>query len=346
MPYTLDDFAERFGARVEGDGSQVIETVASLERAGKGAISFYSSPRHQSKLATTNASAIILREQDLNAFAGNCLVASDPQSCFAKIASLLNPSPSILPGIHESAVVESSAVVAPSARIGPNTVIAADAIIGEDADIGPNCNIMEKVIIGNETHLVSGVSVYSRSVIGERCVIHAGAVIGADGFGLINESGKWTSVPQLGRVLIGNDVDIGANTCIDRGALDDTVIGDGVKLDNQIQIGHNVRIGDHTVMAAFVGVAGSVKIGKRCMLGGRASIAGHLEIGDDVSVMATSMVTHSLPRPGVYSSVMSVQTSHKWKRNAARLHRLDELFMRVKRIDEKVALLVKGDELE
>lgn len=343
MPYTLDDFARRFGARVEGDGGQIVKRVASLETAGHEDISFFASACHHAALSATKAAAIILCEKDVAAFAGNRLVAADPPSCFAKIAELLNPPIPITPGIHPTAVVDPAAEVSPAARIGPNSVVEAGVVVSEGVDIGPNCNLMEGAVVGANSRFVAGVTVYPRSVIGRRCLLHSGAVIGADGFGLVREGGKWNRFPQLGRVLIKDDVEVGANTCVDRGALDDTVIGNGVKLDNHIQIGHNVTIGDDTVMAGCVGVAGSVRIGKRCMFGGRVSILDHLEIADDVTVLATSVVTRSLIRPGVYSSVLSVQTRDRWRRNVARLHRLDELFDRVKRIDERI---IKGEKVE
>jgi UDP-3-O-[3-hydroxymyristoyl] glucosamine N-acyltransferase len=263
---------------------------------------------------------------------GAALRIANPSATYARIAALLHPQPTAVPGEHPSAVGEPRASVHPTAAIGANVVIEAGVDVGERAHIGPGCVLMRNVHIGADTRLVANVTLCEDVTLGERCLVHPGAVIGGDGFGLAPDQGEWIKVPQLGGVRIGNDVEVGANTTIDRGAIDDTVIGDGVKLDNQIQIAHNVRIGAHTVMAGASGVAGSSTIGERCVIGGQVGIAGHLTICDDVMLTGKSFVSSSIRKPGYYSSGLPVDEAARFRKNAARFYKLDELARQVRRL--------------
>lgn len=343
---TLEELARRFRGRVHGDGAREIDGVATLADAGPRDIAFLANPSFHRYLDTTRAAAVILNEDDVRRFSGNALVVDNPHLYFARIAALLNPDPQWEPGTHRSATVAESARIAATAWIGPQTVVEAGAVIGEGVFIGPGCFVDRGAQIGAGSRLVAHVTVCRGCVVGRRCIIHPGAVIGSDGFGYARDGVSWVKVPQLGRVVLGDDVDVGANTTIDRGALGDTVVADGVKLDNLIQIAHNVQIGEHTAMAAFVGIAGSVVIGKRCTFGGRAGIAGHLEIADDVHVTGTSLVSGSITKPGVYSSAISCEEAGAWRKNAARIRQLDALVRRVKELEQKVQRLIEGEELD
>lgn len=334
MSYTLGELAEKTGVQIEGDSSYLIKGVASLANAGSGEISFFCDPRLKPDLKECSAGAVILNRAHSALFQGHQLISENPYAAFAIISSLLYPRRHFRPRIHPTAVVHSDAEVDPSAFVGPNSIIAAGVQIGSRVYIGSNCSIEFGVRIGAETHLHANVSIYEGCKIGSRCILHSGTVIGSDGFGVANDKGKWIRFPQIGTVVIGDDVDVGANTTIDRGALDDTIIGNGVKLDNHIHIGHNVIVGDHTAMAGCVGVAGSVTIGKRCMFGGRANIVGHIDITDDVKIAATSFVTRSISSPGVYSSAVSARPVEEWRRSSARLHRLDALAARVSKLEK------------
>ncbi|MHB8347105.1 MAG: UDP-3-O-(3-hydroxymyristoyl)glucosamine N-acyltransferase [Acidiferrobacterales bacterium] len=343
---TLEELARRFRGQVRGDGTHEICGVATLAGAGPRDIAFLSNPNFHRYLDTTRAGAVILTEDDVRHYSGNALVVDQPHLCFARIAAMLNPEPAWEPGIHASATVASGVQISPTAWIGPQSVVEAGAVIGDNVFIGPGCFVDRGARIGDGSRLVAHVTVCRECIVGRRCLVHPGAVIGGDGFGYAQDGASWVKVPQLGRVVLGDDVDVGSNTTIDRGALGDTVIADGVKLDNLIQIAHNVQIGEHTAMAAFVGVSGSVIIGKRCTFGGRAGIAGHLEITDDVHVTGTSLVSGSITKPGVYSSAISSEEAGSWRKNAARLRQLDALVRRVKELEQKVQRLIEGEELD
>jgi len=329
MSYTLAELAIRTGAELEGDKNYAINGVASLGSAQTDEIGFYCNPRLSKDLKQCSAGAVILSRRHSDLFHGHRLISENPYATFAKIASLFAPSHHFRPRIHPTAVVHTDAEVDPSAFVGANSVIAANVQIGANVYISSNCSIEFGVHIGSDTHVHNNVAIYAACIIGARCILHAGSVIGSDGFGVANDSGTWIRFPQTGSVVIGDDVDVGANTTIDRGALDNTIIGNGVKMDNQVHIGHNVRIGDHTAMAGCVAVAGSVTIGRRCMLGGSVNIVGHIDVADDVQIAATSFVTRSISSAGLYSSAVSAQEVKVWRRNAARLHRLDALANRV-----------------
>jgi len=346
MAFTLEELARRVLGQVRGDGAREIDSVATLANAGPRDIAFLTNPNYHRYLADTEAAAVILTRENAEQFSGNALIVDNPHLCYARIASLLHPEPQQSPGIHASAIVAVDARVAPSAWIGPQVVVEAGAVIGDNVRVGPGCYVDRGVSIGEDSRLIAHVTVCHRCVVGKRCIIHPGAVIGSDGFGYARDGARWVKVPQLGRVVLGDDVDVGSNTTIDRGALGDTVIADGVKLDNLIQIAHNVQIGEHTAMAAFAGIAGSTIVGKRCTFGGRSSIAGHLEIADDVHVTGTSLVSGSVMNAGIYSSAISAEEAGSWRKNAARLRQLDALTRRIKELEQKIQRLIDGEELD
>jgi UDP-3-O-[3-hydroxymyristoyl] glucosamine N-acyltransferase len=323
---------------VRGNPELAVTRVASLESAGPDDIAYLSDRKFLTKLAKTAAGAVIVTEADASHFTGSALIVNDPHLCFARVAQFLHPFSGFSTGAHATAVIESGAQVAATAWIGPHSVIESGAKIGDDAYVGPGCYIGKDATLGARTRLVGLVVLGERCVTGTDCVVYPGAVIGGDGFGFARDGERWQKVPQLGRVVIGNDVEVGANTTIDRGALDDTEIGNGVKLDNLIQIAHNVRIGDNTAIAAGVGIAGSTRIGQRCTLGGQSGIVGHLEIVDEVHITAGSLVTSSIREAGVYSSSLKAVPADKWRRNAALLHRLEEMSQRLKKIEENLEL--------
>lgn len=336
MAVTLAELARRFQGRVRGNPDLVIERVAPLENAGPHDIAYLSDRKYLPKLAHTAAGAVILTETDSSRYAGSALIVTNPHLCFARVAQWLHPSPAFQPGVHPTAVIIPSSRIARTAWIGPHSVVEGGAEIGDDAYVGPGCFIGNHVTIGARTRLVGHVSIGDRCIVGEDCLLHPGVVIGSDGFGYAKDGDQWQKVPQLGRAVIGKNVEVGANTTIDRGALNDTVIGNGVKLDNQIQIAHNVHIGDNTAIAACVGIAGSTRIGMRCTIGGQAGIVGHLEIADDVHITAGSLVTSSIRQAGAYSSSLKAEPAEKWRRNAARLHHLDEMAQRLGKLEEKL----------
>ena len=330
---TLGELAVRFGLELRGDPDTRIEAVATLREARPGTITFLANPRYRRLLRTTAASAVVLDA----ATAATCTVAAlggpNPYASFARIASSLHPQPRIAPGVHASAVVSPGALVAVTAHVGALASIADGCRIGEGAVIGPGCVLGPGATVGPGSRLVARVTLYEGVRIGARCLVHAGVVIGGDGFGVARDEDGWVKVPQLGSVRLGDDVEVGANTTIDRGAIEDTIIEDGVKLDNQIQVGHNVRIGAHTAIAGCSGISGSTTIGKRCLIGGAVGFAGHLEIADDVIVTGLSFVSRSIDRPGVYSSGLPAVEAGKWRRTVARLQHLDELFDRVRGLE-------------
>ncbi len=318
MAFTLAEIASRFGGRVVGDPRVLIRQVGSLERAGEGEIAFLANPRYRARLAATRAAAVILGPDAESLTALPRIVCENPYAYFARVSQLLNPATVQAPGVHPSAVV------APSASLGARVSIGAGCVIGEGVEIG------------DDTCLYPRVVVYHGCRIGARAILHSGVVIGADGFGIAREAGRWLKIPQIGRVLIGDDVEIGANTTIDRGAIDDTVIGDGVKLDNQIQIGHNCRVGEHTAMAGCVAVAGSAEIGCRCTIGAGALILGHLSICDDVEVSAATVISRSIHRPGTYTGMYPFDDNESWARNTALVRHLAKLAARVRALEQSL----------
>lgn len=327
--HTAQALAERFGLSVRGDGERRIDGVATLARAGDAQLAFLANPRYRSQLADSGAAVVVMREEDAEGYAGTALIARDPYVAFAKIAALFDHRPAITAGIHPSAVIDPSAVISPDASIGPFVSIGPRSCVDAGASIGPGCVIGEDCVVGEGCELVARVTLVRRVRLGRRVLIHPGAVLGADGFGLAMEHGHWLKVPQLGGVAIGDDCEIGANTTIDRGALDDTVLEEDVRLDNQIQIGHNVRIGAHSAMAGCSAVAGSATIGRYCLIGGGAGVLGHLQLCDRVVITAMSLVTNSIREPGEYSSGTPLMDNRSWRRSAARFKQLDALAKQV-----------------
>jgi UDP-3-O-[3-hydroxymyristoyl] glucosamine N-acyltransferase len=332
--YTLGELAQHINAEAVGDKNCKIQRVATLASAREGEISFLSKTKFRNLLVTTQASAVIIAEADRDLLATNGLVVKDPYVAYAKVANLLYPQTNQETGSHKTSVIDSTSNIADHCWMAPNCVIGIGVTIGEGCYIGPGSIVEDHVVIGKECRIAANVTICHHVKIGDRAIIHPGAVIGSDGFGLANESGRWIKIPQIGSVLVGNDVEIGANTTIDRGAIEDTVLEDGVKLDNLVQIAHNVRIGAHTAMAACAAVAGSVKIGCHCQIGGKVGIVGHLEISDNVHVTAMSLVTHSIRKAGIYSSGTPLQVNSEWQRNAVRNKQLDRLFGRVKDLEK------------
>jgi UDP-3-O-[3-hydroxymyristoyl] glucosamine N-acyltransferase len=329
MSATLRELADEFSCRLHGDPDRVITGVGTLGGAGPASITFLANRLYRAQLAATRAGAVILEEKDRSDCPTACLVHERPYATYARIAAFLHPAPAPSAGVHASAVVAPTTRVASSAEIGAQVVIGAGCTIGDSAVIGPGSVLGANVEIGAGTRLVARVTVLDGVRIGARCIVHAGAVIGADGFGFAPDAGRWVKIPQLGSVVIGDDVEIGANTTIDRGTIDDTVIEDGVKLDNLVQVAHNVRVGAHTVMAAMSGAAGSTKIGKRCMIGGGAAMINSLEICDDAVLTFRSAVLKSIAKPGVYSGALPAEEAAQWRRNAVRFRRLDEFVARL-----------------
>jgi len=332
--YSLQEIVSNLGGELVSDNDVIISRVASLTNAHAGDISFLTDTKYLSALELTQASAVILSDEHRHLTGLPRIVTDNPYAYFAKLSDFLNPQQVHLPGVADSAVINSSAQVPASCVIMANSVIAQNVKLGEGVVIGPGCIIGSGVEIQDHTELQANVVVYHDCVIGKRCVIAGGAVIGADGFGFANEDGRWVRIPQVGRVVIGDDVSIGANTTIDRGALDDTIIEQGVKLDNLIQIGHNCRIGAHTVIAGCVGIAGSARIGKHCRIGGAAMILGHLDIADGVTVSPGTMITRSLNKTDTYTALMPFQNHDDWLKTAAHIRRLGDLSDRVKQLEK------------
>jgi UDP-3-O-[3-hydroxymyristoyl] glucosamine N-acyltransferase len=335
--FTLAQIVKRFGGELLGDGRIRIRGIATLESASAADIAFLTQARYLTQLAATRAAAVILGPETREATAIPRIVSNNPYLYFARVSELLNPPATVKAGIHRSAVVDKTAKVAPTAAIGPHAVIGKRVRIGARAIIGAGCFIGDEAAVGEDTRLHPGVTLYQRCRIGARGVVHSGVVIGADGFGIANDKGQWVKIPQIGGVSIGDDVEIGANTTIDRGTLDDTVIEDGVKLDNQIQIAHNVKIGAHTAIAACTGIAGSAKIGRHCALGGASMIYGHITIADHVNVSAGTLIMKSLDQPGTYTGIYPFSTHQRWLKNAAQLRKLDEMADRIKALELKLA---------
>jgi UDP-3-O-[3-hydroxymyristoyl] glucosamine N-acyltransferase len=322
--YSLGELAVRFGLELHGDPNLRVSHVAALNSAAAGALSFLANPRYRKHLTATRATAVVVAAADVAACPVAALVDPNPYLAYARLATLLYPAAAGAAGIHPTAVVADGARIAASAWVGPFCVVEAQASIGARVHLGAGCTILAGASIGDDTRLLPRVTLYPGVRVGARCLLHAGAVLGADGFGFAPDAGTWTKVPQVGGVRIGDDVEIGANTTIDRGAIGDTIVEDGVKLDNQIQVGHNVLIGEHTAIAACTGISGSTVLGKRCMIGGMVGFAGHLNIADDVAVTGCSLVSASIRESGSYSSGMPTVETRRWRRMVAYLRRFGE----------------------
>lgn len=341
-PYSIAQIAKHLGARVIGGENQTISAINALADAQPGEISFLSDKRLQEELKNTRASAVLLNEAAAKHCPTTAIIVDNPYAAYARIATLLYPQRMHSPGIHPSAIVDDGALIDTTAWVGPGTVIEADVVIGANAQVGPNCVIGENVHIGKQTTLVAGVTINHDCKLGERNLLHPGVVIGSDGFGQANDHGKWLKIPQLGRVMMGDDVEIGANTAIDRGAIKDTVIEDGVRIDNLVQIAHNVHIGAHSVIAGQTGISGSTRIGKNCMFGGTVALAGHLTITDHVVLAGRSEVRQSIEEPGMYGSGTPLEPMKKWLKSAARFKQLDEMSKRLSALEKELALLKKS----
>ena len=334
--YRLAEIVERFGGEIIGNPQTSVGQIATLESAGRQHIAFLSHGKYRRQLAATRAGAVIIGKSDGDLTDLPRIVCDDPYLYFAKVASLFNPPAAVRPGVHRSAVVARGTRVPASVSIGAGACIGRGVKLGKGVVIGAGCHLGDAVELGAASRLHARVTIYSGCRLGERVLVHSGAVIGADGFGIALEDGVWRKIPQTGGVSIGNDVEIGANTCIDRGALDDTIIEDGVKLDNLIQIGHNVRIGAHTAIAGCTGVAGSTRIGKHCMIGGAANIVGHLEIADRVVIHAAAVVTKSIRKAGAYGG-HPAEDSRSWAQHTALLRSLDSLLERLRSMEQRLS---------
>ncbi|MBA6090145.1 UDP-3-O-(3-hydroxymyristoyl)glucosamine N-acyltransferase [Pseudomonas monteilii] len=339
---TLGQLAEALGATLKGPEALQITGLATLQEAGPGQLSFLANPQYRKYLDNCQAGAVLLKAADAENFAGNALIVADPYQAYARISHLFDPKPKAVAGIHPSALVAEDAQVDASASIGAFAVIESGARIGADVSIGAHCFIGARCVVGEGGWLAPRVTLYHDVTIGKRVVIQSGAVIGGEGFGFANEKGIWRKIAQIGGVTIGDDVEIGVNTAVDRGALSDTRIGDGVKLDNQIQIAHNVQIGDHTAMAACVGISGSTRIGKHCMLAGGVGLVGHIDICDNVFVSGMTMVTRSITEPGSYSSGTAMQPLADWRKSAARIRQLDDMAKRLQQLEKRVDTVTSG----
>lgn len=342
ISYSLSEIASKLGGQVLGDGSVRIAQIATLETAGPDQISFLTNSKYRGLLSETRAGAIIVPIEEAETVSIPRIVTDNPYAYFARVSALLNPAPEAGAGIHPTATIDSSATVDATASLGAHVVVGAGASIAAHCVIGDNCSIGADSMLGERTRLYPGVTVYHRCILGSHVIVHSGAVIGADGFGFAMDAGKWLKIQQIGGVLIGDHVEIGANTTIDRGALNDTVIEEGVKLDNQIQVAHNVHIGAHTIISGCVGIAGSAVIGKYCRIGGSAGILGHLQIADDVEIAPFTLIGKSISAPGRYAGIYPFTRNDEWRVNAVHLRHLGDLVKRVKTLEQEIELL-KGE---
>ena len=335
MPASLGELATQFGCDLVGDPETRVDRVATLANATAQSISFLANPTYRKQLKTTKAAAVVVAEAD----AGDCpvaaLISSDPYTTYARIAGVLHPPADHPSEIHSSAVVAESATVSESAHIAANAVIGEDCSIGDRVYIGAGCVVGKRCSVGSDSQLLANATLVGDVRIGERTIIHSGAVIGSDGFGHARDESGWIKIPQVGGVVIGDDVEIGANTAVDCGAIDDTIIEDGVRVDNLVQIGHNVRIGEHTAMIGPTAIAGSAVIGKRCMISGLAGVVGHVTVCDDVIITPQVLVTKDINEAGVYSATFGAEKDKDWKRMVVRFRRLEMLEKRVAELEGK-----------
>lgn len=337
--WTLAELAAQVDAELRGQGACVIRGLHTLSGAGPDQLAFLANPLYKAELKTTHAAAVILRAEDAADFNGNALILANPYLAYARLARLFDRTPRPSAGIHASAIVSSSARIDASAAIGPRAVIGDEVSIGAGSVIEAGAVVQARTVIGSDCRIRANAVVYHDCVIGDRVNIHSGAVIGGDGFGFANDRGRWQKIAQIGRVVVHNDVDIGANTTVDRGALDDTVIHEGVIIDNLVQIAHNVVIGAHTAIAACCGISGSTKIGAYCVLAGGVGLVGHIEIADKVQITGMTMVTKSITTPGSYSSGTAFEPSERWKKTAVRVKQLDDMARRLRQMEQELAAL-------
>lgn len=335
--YPLGELAEQLGAELRGDPEFQVTGLATLQDAGAEHLSFLANAQYRKYLAETKAGAVLLTARDAEGYKGAALIVDNPYLAYARLSHQFERRPLAAIGVHPSAIVDPTAQVDPSARIGAQVVIEADVWIGPNVEVGAQSVVGARSRIGAGGRLAARVTICHDVTIGERVVIQPGAVIGGEGFGFANEHGSWEKIAQLGGVRIGNDVEIGANTTIDRGAISDTVIGNGVKLDNQIMIAHNVQIGDNTAMAGCAGISGSTKIGRNCMIAGGVGLVGHIEVCDNVFITGMTMVTRSITEPGSYSSGTAMQPAAEWRKSAARIRHLDDMARRLQQVEKRLA---------
>ncbi len=338
MGVTLKALTETLGGELIGNDIEV-ERVSSITNAQAGSITFIADSKYRENLRASKASAVILSSEDKGFSDIPHIVTDNPYAYFAQVSAILNPIIKTPSGIHPSAVVDNESNISKSCAIGPKAVIGKNVNLNDGVIIGAGCYVGDNVSIGKSSQLEPNVTIYSDTKIGDNCHIFAGAVVGSDGFGYANQEGLWIKIPQVGRVIIGNNVDVGSNTTIDRGALDNTIIEDGVKLDNLVQIGHNCVIGEHTVIAGCVGIAGSARVGKRCRIGGAAMILGHLDIADDITISPGSMITRSLIKSDTYTALMPFQTHENWLKTAANLRHLTDLNEKFKLLEKQLAAI-------
>lgn len=336
VDFSLGEIAAYLDAEVRGDSKLRIAGLSTLHDAGDGQLAFLDNPKYTKQLATTKASAVILTSDNAANFAGNCVIVAQPYLAYARISSWFDLSPVKLGSIHPSAVIDPTAVLGDNVYIGPNVVVEMNAYIGAGCHIAANSFIGARSSIGANGYIAANVSIYHDVRIGCKVRIHSSAVIGADGFGIApRQDGSWEKIHQIGGVVIGDDVEIGACTTIDRAALADTILGDGVKLDNHVQIAHNAVVGDHTAIASYSGLAGSAKIGRNCIMAGDVCIVGHVTVCDNVQLTARTLVTKSISEPGSYSSgAMPLMTTTEWRKNSVRIGQLDRLARRVKKLEQ------------
>ncbi|KTB84660.1 UDP-3-O-(3-hydroxymyristoyl)glucosamine N-acyltransferase [Pseudomonas syringae] len=332
----LGQLAEFLGATLRGDKDIEITGLATLQDAGPGQVSFLANPKYRKLLVDTQAAAVLLKPADADGYTGNALVVPDTYLAYARISHFFDPKPKSSAGVHPTAVIAADALIDPAASIGAFAVIESGVRIAAGVTIGAHCFIGARCEIGEGGWLAPRVTLYHDVRIGKRVVIQSGAVLGGEGFGFAKDNGIYQKVAQIGGVTLGDDVEVGVNTAIDRGALADTRIGNGVKLDNQIQIAHNVQVGDHTAMAACVGISGSTRIGKHCMLAGGVGLVGHIDICDGVYITGMTMVTHSITEPGSYSSGTAMQPADEWRKSAARLRKIDDMARRLQKLEKVV----------
>ena len=319
---TSGDLVKKLGGELIGDSNILINSVASLESAHKNSISFFNNPRYSDLLRTTKAAVVIVNRESLSFRSGVSIVIDNPYLYFAKVSQLLNPSKSLKKEVHKSAIIHPSCKLGLDIYIGPNVVIDENVSIDDGVVIHAGSMIEADSVIGKASVIHPHVVIKANTILGKNCTLYAGCVIGSDGFGYAKDDNKWIAIPQTGRVILGDNVDIGSNSTIDRGTLDDTIISSGVKIDNLVQIGHNCMIGENTIIAGCVGIAGSAKIGKNCAIGGAAMILGHLSITDNVTISPGSMITRSIKTSGTYTALMPFQDHEAWLKTAAKIRRL------------------------
>lgn len=339
VSFTLTELAEYCGAELRGEGDYRIHGLETLDHATAGQISFFNNAKYRKFLRDTKASAVILRPADVTDCPGNALLTDNPYLAWARVTQCFAPPHSREHGVHAAATVAADASIAPGATVAAGAVIGAESVVEANAYVGPNCVLGKNVFLGEGSELLASVVLMDGVKIGRNCIVHPGAIIGGDGFGLANDKGRWEKVAQLGSVVIGDNVEVGANTTIDRGAIHDTVIHDGVKLDNQIQVAHNVEIGKNTAIAACTGISGSTRIGSGCTLAGGVGVVGHIELADGVHVSGASVVSRSLREPGVYTGGVLAMPHKVWQKNIARIKQLDSMARRLKTLEKTLAQL-------